>query len=99
MLRGPLVSDAAAAATDTRPQVVMKLRSDSSEKPLSGLIDAAAERKIEQKFAQSLQFLNQFRTNLLEEHPRFDKNEAILKDFIRNSKVRMHANVPLAESL
>ena len=76
----------------------MKLRSNSSEKPLSGLIDAAAERKIEQKFAQSLKFLNQFRTNLLEEHPRFDKNEAVLKEFIRNSKVRMPCQGPCAST-
>ena len=74
----------------------MKLRTHGQEKPLSGLIDATAERDIEQKFGRSLEMLNRFRTNLLEEHPQFAQNEALIQEFIQNSKVRAGGKRQLA---
>ena len=68
-------------------QVVVKLRNDDNVLHVSGLIDADVERFIEDKFTKSLDMLNQFRTNLLDEHPQFDQNEKLINNFIANSRV------------
>ena len=60
---------------------------------LSGLIDANVERSLERNFAKSLDMLNQFRTNLLDERPQLARNEALIKAFVQNTKVMLVSSI------
>lgn len=72
--------------TKTVRDVAVRMRQDSGVEHLSGLIDADVERSLEKSFAKSLDMLNQFRTNLLDERPALARNEALIKNFVANTK-------------